>query len=149
MKYKKITEDPIYLSILSYIKEKGIVHPSELASVYDITRQAIDHRIKNLEIEGLVKKEYVEGKVYIVISEKGNKILEEKLFHEKKKICRPSLIKLNLDILTLILFVILGLAGFTYFTIYRADYIRGSYSFSIWIIIGLIIYLYLFKRRKS
>ncbi len=62
MKYKKITEDPIYLSILNYIRERGEVHPSEIASTYDISRQAVDHRIKNLEMEGLVRKKYVEGR---------------------------------------------------------------------------------------
>jgi|GEM_PF-1363263 predicted transcriptional regulator len=147
MKYKKISDDPIYLSILNYIREHGEVHPSELSNVYNITRQAVDHRLKNLEKEGYIVKKYISGKVYVSLTDKGMEILTSKImpkYIRKTEISTPMFYKI--EVVIPVVLILTGIGGLLYFSIYMADYPRGVFSLLIWILLGILSYLYLRNR---
>ncbi len=149
MKYKKISDDPIYLSILNYIRERGEVHPSELSSVYNITRQAVDHRLKNLEKEGYIVKKYISGKVYVSLTDRGMEILTNRFTLEyRMKADISKSIFYKIEFVIPIVLILIGMGGLLYFSLYMADYSRGMFSLFIWIMLGLLSYLYLRNRGK-
>jgi CTP-dependent riboflavin kinase len=146
MRHRDITRDPTYLSILSFINEKGSARPAELAEKYNITRQAMDHRLKKMEEEQLIIKEYGEkGRVYIRISEKGKEILERELYSKEESQLEIKK-SLDLNIVIITVFTILGIGGLLYFYILLNDLIRGIYSLVMWIVIGLAVIHYYKKR---
>ena len=150
MKYKKISDDPIYLSILNYIREHGEVHPSELSNVYNITRQAVDHRLKNLEEEGYIAKKYISGRVYVSLTDKGMEILKNKFMprYGRKNEVSTSMFY-RIELVVPVVLILIGMGGLLYFSLYIADYSRGVFSLFIWILLGILSYLYLRNRGSG
>ncbi|MEM0057203.1 MAG: hypothetical protein QXH96_01835 [Candidatus Geothermarchaeota archaeon] len=140
MKRRKIARDPIYIGILSFIKNKGSVHPYEIASLLNVTRQAIDHRLKVLDKEGLVSKEFKEGRVYYRLTERGEAFLSA--LHKGSLLplrCLRNILVKKANFATLFCLII-GLIGFMYFAINELNLLRGSLTLLIWLVLGFIIW---------
>lgn len=140
MKRKKVVRDPIYVSILNFIKSKGPVHPHEVADLLNVTRQAVDYRLRVLEEEGLVLKELKEGKVYYKLTDKGETLLSS-LYRRPPLSLRDrvkGILVKKANVVMLICFTV-GLIGFIYFATTELNLLRGLLTLLAWLILGLIV----------
>jgi len=147
-----ILKDPMYISILRIIYRKKKVRPVELADIFELTRQAIDYRLNNLIKEGYVTKEYIQGKVYYKLTERGLQVLgkekEHHILRDSREILRsnPLNFKMNrLDIIIFLLFFLIGCIGFFYFLL-AGEASRGFASLVIWLILGILVSLVIRRR---
>lgn len=142
-----ILKDPMYISILRIIYKKKKVRPVELAKIFELTRQAIDYRLNNLIKEGYVTKEYIQGKVYYKLTERGIQVVGK---DQKYRILRdsremsvnnyPIFMKDKLGIMMFLLFFLIGCIGFIYFLL-AGEASRAFASFVIWLILGILVSL--------
>jgi len=154
----KIKLDPIYMSILKIIHKKTYVHPTELAELFDVSRQAMDYRLKVLVEAGYVDKEYVQGKVYYKLTDVGLRVISnkwgggpsklvEKEDHWREKGEMNHL--LNQFSVLPVLFLLIGVFGLLYFSIFAGDILRGFISLLIWLLITGFSYLVIRKAKRS
>lgn len=148
---KDVLKDPIYISILRILRKEGKIRPIELARIFNVSRQAIDYRMKVLQNTGYVDKEYINGKVYYKLSEYAynsvNYIRQDidTLPINSEEFSEKFLDKLGFIPIKrhsswiFILFLWIGIMGLLYFYIVYRDTTRGIISFIIWIIIGIIV----------
>lgn len=149
MTHKKISEDPIYISILNYINNRDIIHHSELAKSYKISRQAIDYRLKKLEEEQLISRKYIHGRIYFTLTNRGKELVistPKNIFTTAEK---NIIFTRRYRYLAILFFTAIGLIGFTYYTFLQNDITRGLLSLMIWMIIGYFFIHYILNFRNK
>lgn len=140
-----ILKDPMYISILRIIYKRKKIRPVELADIFEMTRQAIDYRLSNLIKEGYVVKEYIQGKVYYKLTEKGLHLIDKEHKHyilrDAGEILKDNFLNFRtsrLNNIIFLLFFLIGCIGFIYFLLVGEAY-RGFVSFVIWLVLGILV----------